>query len=84
MKYDLKEHKRNFESAYDYESHLKQLLNSDEWDLIGPEIEGDQGFIERTFLHRETSEYWQLVEPDPPFRGRWCKLAIQEHKLSRL
>ena len=74
MSYDPRSRRASFESRYDYESHLKQLLASEEWRLEEGEKRDSFGSTERQFTHSISGEKWRLIEPDPPFRGNWEKI----------
>ncbi|VAW60249.1 hypothetical protein MNBD_GAMMA11-3273 [hydrothermal vent metagenome] len=68
--------KKHFDNWSDFEGFLLSLNNNNEWEevVVFDNKSIDIGLYKKTFKNKITGEIWELVEPDPPFRGSWMLL----------
>ena len=66
----------SFANWDEYDGFLTNLKSDSNWEQLEPYDSGeiDLGFLKTYLKNIETNEIWELVEPDPPFRGGWKKL----------
>ncbi len=69
--------KSSFVNWAKFEAFSKSLKEDVEWEILESYDSGeiDLGFFKIFFRSKSTGEVWELVEPDPPFRGSWTKLT---------
>ncbi len=64
-----------FDNWQHFDSFVKELEHDSNWIKINYVDSNavDVGFLKSYFKNLKSGEIWELVEPDPPFKGDWHK-----------